>query len=44
LLILNYEEGKIDKIFELMEYFNISADELRSSYMEAIEWSHSNNL
>lgn len=43
-LILNYEEGKIDKIFELMEYFDISTDELRSSYMEAIEWSHSNNL
>ncbi|MNM87494.1 EAL domain protein [compost metagenome] len=43
-LILNYEQGKIDKIFELMEYFNISTDELRSSYMEAIEWSHSNNL
>lgn len=43
-LILNYEQGKIDKIFELMEYFDISTDELRSSYMEAIEWSHSNNL
>ncbi len=43
-LILNYEQGKIDKIFELMEYFNISTDELRSSYMEAIEWSHRNNL
>ena len=43
-LILNYEEGRIDKIFELMEYFNISTDELRSSYIEAIEWSHSNNL
>ncbi|WP_326511638.1 EAL and HDOD domain-containing protein [Clostridium intestinale] len=43
-LILNYEQGKIDKIFELMEYFNISTDELRSSYMESIEWSHRNNL
>ena len=43
-LILNYEEGSIDKIFELMEYFNISTDELRSSYMQAIEWSHRNNL
>ena len=43
-LILNYEQGKIDKIFELMEYFNINADELRRSYMKAIEWSHSNNL
>lgn len=43
-LILNYEQGKIDKIFELMEYFDISTDELRSSYMKAIEWSHSNNL